>query len=265
VFAKIDAENTFRIHCLGQWRSSQVQVTFSNRDYALPGDLPNRARQFWDEKLARGAQHLFNGALCRLDAFEASSESLQLHLSRTCYRDLLFSNAHATEIIESFGEQALVRALGISVVIETADGFLPLMRRSASLGEGAGKIDVFGGHVHPDEHAKNGAPDIFYAIADETQAELGLRAEQCGEFFCIGLLENWQTRKPELVFETKLKLTMEELRAAASFAKERGEYVEILAVPAGGKQVESFLQQNAPAFASAGLGCLVLLGKLRQW
>lgn len=254
----------FRIHCLGRWAPSQVHIVFSNRDYILPGNLPARAQQFWENAAANRRHHLFNGALCRLDAFEVSEEALQLHLSRTCYRDLLFSNAHVSEIAKKFGEQALARALGISVVIETADGFLPLMRRSASLGEGAGMLDVFGGHIHPVEHARDGVPDVFYAIADEVQTELGLMPDQCDEFSCIGILENLQTRKPEMVFETSIALTMEELRATAAQAKEGAEYVELLAVPAQADEVRKYLQQQWMRFAPSGYGCLALFAVIKS-
>lgn len=261
-------DNIFRIQCLGHWLPSQVRVEFSNRDYVLPGDLPGRAQRFWDEAVATRHDSLFNGMLCRLDAFAASAESLRLDLSRTCYRDLLFSNSHVKEIVQDFGERALVRALGISAVVETADGFLPLMRRSASLGEGAGKIDVFGGHIHPDEHVRPygpGVPDVFLAIADETHNELGIMPDEHGDMSCLGILENWLTRKPELVFAARLPLSMEELRVAAANAEERHEYVELLGVPARGDAVEKLLQQEKASFAPSGYGCLVLFGKLRKW
>lgn len=241
-----------------------MRIDFSNHDYILPGDLPARAQKFWDGLITR-QPGFFNGALCRLESFDVSPARFELRLSRTGYRDLLFSNASTVEIIKDFGEQALARALGISVVIETADGFLPLMKRSASLGEGAGLIDIFGGHVHPDEHRRNNVPDVFYAIADEMNTELAIRSEECNEIVCIGLLENWQARKPELVFETKLSLTISELRFRASHAKERAEYVEILKVPAPPPAVRRFLTQNATHFSPVGYGCLELFGRRRGW
>jgi hypothetical protein len=257
-------DDIFRIHCLGRWLPSQVLSNFSNHNFILPGDLPARAQKFWDELVSR-RPGFFNGALCRLESFDASPAQFELRLSRTCYRDLLFCNEHAAEILKSFGEQSLVRALGISVVIETADGFLPLMKRSEKMGEGPGLIDVFGGHVHPDQHAQHGIPDVFLAMADEMHTELGLLSEHCDGFSCIGLLENWQTRKPELVFEARLRLTLAELHLEATHAKERDEYVEILAMAAKPQESKAFLEHNAKKFTPVGYGCLSLFGMLRKW
>ncbi len=259
-----DSEGIFRIHCHGHWLPSQVRVEFDNRDFELPGDLPDRAQQFW-QKLLTKSPHFFNGALCRLEKYQAKADFLYLHLSRTCYRDLLFCNEHAPEILKDFGEEALVRALGISVIIETADGFLPLMQRSQALGEGAGLIDVFGGHVHPDDHARNGAPDVFHAIADELFTELNLASNDFDGIFCVGLLENWQTRKPELIFETKIKLTFDELREKARQAKEGDEYTGILSVRTNAEEVREVLRRDGKTFTPIGHGSLILLGKLRNW
>lgn len=257
-------DDIFRIHCLGRWLPSQVHIYFSNHDNILPGDLPSRAQKFWDGLIA-SRLGFFNGALCRLEKFEAGSDSLQLHLSRTCYRDLLFCNEHAPEILKDFGEQALVRALGISVIIETADGFLPLMQRSQALGEGPGLIDVFGGHVHPDDHAQNGVPDVFHAIADELYTELNLTSEDFDEIYCVGLLENWQTRKPELIFETKIKMAVDELREKSRHAREGDEYTGILSVRARAEEVREALRRDGKSFTPVGHGSLILLGKLRNW
>jgi len=257
-------EDIFRIQCIGKWPASHVRIEFDNRDFELPGDLPVRAQEFWEQRLTK-FPHFFNGALCRLEKYEATPGSLHLHLSRTCYRDLLFCNERVAEILKDFGEEALIRALGISVIIETADGFLPLMQRSQTLGEGAGLIDVFGGHVHPDDHARNGAPDVFLAIADELHTELNLTPEDFDEIYCAGLLENWQTRKPELIFETKIKLRFDELREKARHAKEGEEYIGILSVHESAEEVREALRRDGKSFTPIGHGSLILLGKLRSW
>jgi hypothetical protein len=139
------------------------------------------------------------------------------------------------------------------------------MKRSEWLGEGAGLLDVFGGHVHPDEHARNGLPNVFFAIADEAHTELALSPQDFESISCIGLLENWQTRKPELVFETKINLTMEELRETATSAKESKEYVEILSVRSSADEVEEMLKQQRASFSPVGYGCLAMFGKLQNW
>ena len=259
------ADDLFRLHCLGRWQPSQVTVDFVHRDHVLPGDLPARAQQYWESTLAPRLPGLFNGALCRLDGFDVDPAKFNLRLSRTNYRDLLYCNAHLAELVAVYGEETMSRALGISVVIETADGFLPLMRRSVGVGESPGTIDVFGGHPHPEHHARNGVPDVFVAIADEMRTELGLLPEAAGEISCIGLLATLHTRKPELVFETRLALSMAELRRAARQAQEAAEYVELLAIPARAGDLEALLTRDKGSFSPSGYGCLVMFGLIRNW
>ncbi len=40
-------------------------------------------------------------------------------------------------------------ALGVGIVVETSDGFVVMMERSNTVAEGAGLIDIPGGHPEP--------------------------------------------------------------------------------------------------------------------
>lgn len=242
----------------------QVQVDYQPTEYILPSDFDRRAMKFWKESTATENRHLFNGALCRLENFSEKNGALQLSLSRTCYRDLLFSNAHIDELLRILGETGPVRALGISVVIETVDGYLPIIRRSQHVGEGAGGLDVIGGHVHPDEHARDGAPDVFVAIADEVNAELGIPFRLLDDFICCGLAENWPHRKPELIFFTALPLTMNELRPLAQNARESAEFTELFAVLAENESLQRFVRENESRLTSSALACLRIYASMKN-
>jgi hypothetical protein len=251
----------FRIHLAGHWSFAQVNIDYQPTEYKFPDVFSRRAEAFWSEILQQGQQRVFNGALCRLENYGAHNGHLQLSFSRTCYRDLLFSNAHTEELIAKLGEVGPVHALGISAVIETADGFLPIIRRSAHVGEGPGALDIIGGHIHPDEHFHGGAPDVFVAIKDEIHAELGVSLDLLGDCICIGLTENFRHRKPELVFLVRLPVTMEQVRQLAQHAPEADEYSELLAIRADQAKVEQFTAENGGNIASATLGCFELYMK----
>jgi hypothetical protein len=158
-----------------------------------------------------------------------------------------------------------VRALGISAVIETVDGFLPLIRRSEHVGEFPGGLDVIGGHAHPDEHLRNGVPDVFFAIADEVHAELGIPNHLLDDFVCCGLAENWPHRKPELAFFLALPLTMEEIRQLAPNAREADEFTELFAVRAEPASLQRFITENAARLTPSALGCLQIFGGMKDW
>jgi hypothetical protein len=255
----------FCIHLSGSWNRSQIQIAYDPTEYILPGEFSRRAVEFWEQRIAGGQQHLFNGALCRLENFREHDGVLHLSLSRTCYRDLLFSNAHTGELLACLGETGPVRALGISAIIETADGYLPFIRRSEHVGEAPGGLDVIGGHVHPDEHAPHGVPDVFYAIQDEMQAEAGLAADWAGDFVCCGLAENRRHRKPELAFFVPLPLTLPELRQLAQNAREGNEYTELLAVRADKADLQKFILEHYSSITPAKHGCLQLYKRLQGW
>jgi len=254
----MDSHEPFLIHLAGSWPRSRVQIDYQPFEYNWPDDFARRAVEFWEQLIAAGQRRIFNGALLRLEKFREHHGKLHLSFSRTCYRDLLFSNAHIQELINVLGETGPVRALGISAIIETADGYLPLIRRSQHVGEGPGGLDVVGGHVHPDEHASNGAPEVFFAITDEIQAELGIPADLLGDFICCGLVENYYHRKPELSFFVALPLTLPELRQLAQNASEREEYTELLAIRAAKPEVKKFISENVDKVTPAARGCLEL-------
>jgi hypothetical protein len=254
----------FRIHHIGNWSRSQVQINYRPAEYILPGDFPRRAMEFWKELTAREDRHLFNGALCRLENFSKKIDALHLSVSRTCYRDLLFSNAHTDELLRALGELGPVRALGISVVIETVDGYLPIIRRSEHVGEGPGGLDVIGGHVHPDEHARDDAPDVFCAIADEVNAELGIPPNLLDNFICCGLAENWPHRKPELIFFLALPLAMNELRPLTQNAREANEFTDLLAVRADKESLQRFVKENESRITASALACLQIYESMKN-
>lgn len=255
----------FRIHLSGFWNSSQLQTTYRPTEYFFSIDFARRAEAYWDELVAEGKRYLFNGALCRLEEFSADNDCLQLSFSRTCYRDLLFSNANTTELIAALGENGPVHALGVSAVIETGDGFLPIIRRSAHVGEGPGALDIIGGHIHPDEHVRDGVPDVFLAIKDEIRAELGVALDLQDGCVCIGLTESFRQRKPELTFFVHLRLTMAEIRRLAQQAPEGDEYAELLAIRADPATIKKFMIDHDNNIASATLGCLELYMKMKGW
>ncbi len=259
------SQESFRIHLSGNWPRPRVHVNYQPIEYTLPGEFARRSLTFWETQLAQPNRRLFNGALCRLENFSQTNGALHLSLSRTCYRDLLFSNANTNELLRALGENGPVRALGISAVIETADGFLPLIRRSEHVGEFPGGLDVVGGHVHPDDHLRNGVPDVFFAIADEVTAELGIPLHLLGNLICCGLGENWRHRKPELAFFLALPLTMKGVQQLAPSAREADEFTELLAVRAEKASLQRFIAENAARITPSAHGCLQIYGRLKNW
>ena len=251
----------FKILCAGTWRPEQVAVHDSARAFVLPQPHADRAEDYWQTLLAVGDKHLFNGQLFRLESLDATSGSLSLHLSRTCYRDQIYSNAHAEQLLGEFGTHSLAHGLGVSALVLTADGYVPVIRRGQHLGEEPGKLDVVGGHAHPDQHIRDGRPDLFRAIVEELETELNLPASELSANVCCGVVENRQIRKPDLVFLTRTRATMGRLENQIAFAAEADEIAELLALAVAPAEITRFLETHQEQLTPSACACLHLLAK----
>lgn len=248
-----DSTSSFRLLCQGRWLPRQVKVTFQDHFHVLPPPHTERAEAFWRELAAGAGNHFHNGELFRLEKISASPEFLEISLTRTCYRDQLYNNAHLHEL----GEAAATRGLGVSAIVVTADGYTPIIRRSMHLGEAPGMLDVIGGHAHPNLHLCDGKPDLFAAIADEVTAELGLKPEDIKVECCNGLIEHPITLKPDIIFLTRITRTMAQLEQLVKQASEAEEFTELLAVRVSA--VAEFMAAHRAELTPPALGCLTIL------
>lgn len=220
--------------------------------------MQNEAAQLWQRAL-ESEKKLFNGPLASLLDSIVQKEMLILTLEQTCFRDQMYSNHKMADWLASGHSHLATRGLGISAVVETADEQILLIRRSEKVDGHAGFLDVIGGHVHPVEHAPDGArPDVFFAIEDEIRCELGVPVEAIAETVCIGLAEDCGWCKPELVFVSKVALPKQHIIACSASAEERFEYSEILAVPANFRGVHAFLENSAMHCTPSAEGSLHL-------
>ena len=233
----------------------------SAQTHIFPGPHAQRAQVYWQELTARGDKHLFNGELFRLEDFTATRERLTLHLGRTCYRDQIYSNAHAEELLRDFGARALAHGLGVSALAITADDYLPIIRRGERLGEEPGKLDVVGGHAHPDRHYINGKADLFRAILEELETELNLSTAAVRTNVCCGLVENLLSGKPDLVFCARLDRTMPEIEKEIAFAAEAYEIAALSAVPLAPAAIQQYLHMQQQAMTPSAHGALQLLAE----
>ena len=152
----------------------------------------------------------------------------------------------------------MASGLGVSALVITADGSLLIIRRGEHLGEEPGKLDVVGGHAHPDRHYKYGRPDFFRAILEELETELNLPAEEVFMNMCCGLVENLSMRKPDLAFLARTRLAKRDIGERIAAAAEADEVAEWLAVPADAVAIGAFANAHESALTPSALACLHL-------
>ena len=112
----------------------------------------------WAERVAANPK-LFNGSKFRLadiDFAPGTSGTVSLKLGLTDYKSFLGSNFSpnaadltAKGIAAKQPRRHLADPLGVGGVTVTSDGYVVLIRRSKSVGEAAGMLDVPGGHPEP--------------------------------------------------------------------------------------------------------------------
>lgn len=242
----------------GFWEKNAVEIIVSGNTLNWPNSFYRQAENFW-QKALKSKTNLFNGRLSSLVSAKTPNGKLILTLGEICYRDQMFSNNMMQVWAPEKKRKYAAHGLGISAIVETVDGHVLMILRSENVSDHENLLDVLGGHVHPQKHALNGStPEVFYAIEDEIHCELGVEFRDITKTVCIGLVENVEWLKPELVFVSNLKLAANEVLDCAKHAEEGFEYTEIESFPATASGVSGFLAAHGHRCTPSAEGCLHL-------
>ena len=253
-------QEPFKILISETFPRQRVKINWDASERVLPLDLQTKIDDFWSTELIH-KPHLFNGDLCRLNHWQKKDDYLILDLGRTNYKEQWYSNAFCREIKEQFGNDSPARALGVSAVLVSSDQQIILLKRSAEVGEDPDKFDVWGGHIHPDEHAINGKPDPFCAIATEILEEANLTLSEDEPLTCIGLIETTTTFKPEMIFRVQIQLRAAEVFKLAK-AYRSSEWSALMSITNRPESLRQFLQEYGEQTSASAYGALWLHGNL---
>ena len=245
----LDDALIFKTLFTGNYSRDDVEIIWEPVPLQLPESMLAEIENYW-QSLPK--QHIFNGALARLDHWAATSVHCQLVLSPSDYRTLLYSNQHIEHIKESWGFKYLSRALGISVVTTSSDNQIIIMKRSANVGEYPNCYDVFGGHV---DIGSNGASCVYDAMAQEIKEEMDLDAADY-DLSLIGLIETTATKKPELVFQAQISKASKDIIKNAKKSKDNIEFSNIYSIFNSPQRLKAFLEENGDSFSPSAFGSL---------
>jgi hypothetical protein len=204
---------------------------------------------------------VFNGDLAGLQSWGTASNCLNLELCLTDYKTFHFAKENPATRRNQIIRYNLACAIGVSVVLKSADDRLLLIERSQTVGESPGLLDVIGGHIDPSLHERNGIPDPFIAISAEIAEETGLEADKQGPATCFGLIEAAPLQKPELLFQMHVQQAAKEI---ISIATERAcsEISQIFAIAANPETVQGFLETEHAQLSPSAYGVLSIYGRL---
>lgn len=224
-------------------------------------DLFMRIEEVWSRKVKEAFEKgrtIFPGPLYRLSSYMVSVGKLVLSLGPTDYREFLGTNVEAGKDPEymktlilrgserSYDTDAFIsNPLAICSVVETSDGKIVAGLRSDKVGEYPRCWHTVGGHPDP-RHYQHKRPDMFDAMAREIESELGIDRNEIEDMRLLGLMRNTRTRKPELLFETRLSIPYNGIKARRG--TERDEHLAIFGVDSIDALID-FLNANQGNFS----------------
>lgn len=196
---------------------TSMSVVFDEKfDAKTPADEDDQEiLATWKERLKRNPL-LFDGMKFRLADFKVDASHVTLHLGLTSYARFLGTNRNANVAFLSSLEKKgldlhndaaafMSNPFGNAALVLTADGCIPLIRRSLKTAEFAGWFDVPGGHPEPHRVGVNNfkhritdaneiVKELFYAITDEIHTELNLPKDRLEEPLFFGIVKHCASR-----------------------------------------------------------------------
>lgn len=215
-------------------------------------------------------RRLFNGKLFSLLGDQMGHGALNLLLGETDYKELVGTNLSLGRGGEGAAGSHQADGLAVSSALLTSDGFLLIGRRSTKVYDGPGKLHVCGGHPDP-EHALSAEEivtsenPLFRAMEKEIGEEFHVTAGQISAIRCLGLIRSAVSGKPEVIFETVLKLTSAEALALQTAAKDKAEHREIHPIPAEQGVLLDYLEKHHGELTVPALAALIFFGARRDF
>jgi 8-oxo-dGTP pyrophosphatase MutT (NUDIX family) len=238
-------------HAAGDWLPDQVRVDQVRGARRIVPEVEKLIDQAWQTALARPGVKLFDGPMCRLERWEVAAGRFQLELSDTSYRTFVGTNLTHPEMAEQYGPDVMANPVGLSPALLTADGFLLLGRRNASVAYYPNRIHPFAGSLEPRDSG-----DVFGAVRRELAEELSLGESDITEIRCTGMAEDRALRQPELLFHAQTFLTRRQIESQVDLGEHHGS----VAVPATPAAVEKFTDD--PELTPIAVASLFLWGRV---
>jgi hypothetical protein len=238
-----------RFQAIGRWEAADVFVRWVPENRTRDPEVEKVVDRTWENARSRPGLKLFDGPMCRLERFTAG-KTLELELSPTSYRIFWGTNLNNSWLAGKYGVASLANAVGLSCALESADGFLMLGQRNASVAYYPSRVHPFAGALEP-----AGKMDVFAETRRELNEELGLGGEDISGLACMAIVEDVSIAQPELVFSAKTTRTRSQLEKNMDAA----EHDSLVAIERTGENVELSLRD--PAMTPVALGTILLWGR----
>lgn len=241
-----------RFHVAGNWAADELIIHRSSTPRPTTSQIESLIDQAWSAALQRPGIKLFNGEMCRLESWRQEEGKLHLTLGHTTYWEFLGTNLAHPEIADAHSPAHLANPVGVSPALLTADNFLMMGRRNASVAYYPNRIHPFAGALDPED------ADPFGAIRRELKEELGFTGADIADIRCTGIAEDLSIRQPELIFYVKSTRSRAQIEAAL----DPTEHDATWHLEARREAVMELLEAPQPEFTPVAIASLVLYSQL---
>jgi hypothetical protein len=183
-----------RFQLVGLWGRGEVACRWVESGYAPTEQVREAVERAWVEASSLPGVNLFDGPMCRLEAYGVAAGRLELSLSRTSYKQFMGTNMRNPQFADELGPEAMANPVGLSSALVSGDGVLLMGQRNDQVAYYPGMVHPFAGALEPNEPV-----DVFNEVQRELGEELLLGAADIAEMWCLGLVEDRLLRQPELV------------------------------------------------------------------
>jgi 8-oxo-dGTP pyrophosphatase MutT (NUDIX family) len=246
------AQPILRFHATGAWPPQVVQIQRVPTTWRSSPEIEEAIDRAWRDATARPGVFLFDGPMCRLEAWEAAPQRLRLALSETTYKRFLGTNLTNPHLADRFGPQILANPVGVSPALLTADDYLMMGRRNASVAYYPDRIHPFAGALDPSD------ADVFAAVRRELKEELAFNDQDISEVLCTGIAEDLSIRQPELIFLARSARSRKEIDSALDHTEHRGTWT----VRADAASLAEVLAERSEIFTPVAVAALLLYGRM---
>jgi 8-oxo-dGTP pyrophosphatase MutT (NUDIX family) len=262
----------FDVSFAHRYRRDQVVVRASSARRTTTPQIEAHITRQWDAERAVAEQTgrtLFNGDLGRLVRAKPGDDALELHIGATTYKEFRGTNVHPDPSARrdrsrpaALDDDRLANPLGISATIITADGLIVLGRRSDRVALHAGYLHTFGGMLEAADCLADGTCDVFDCAIRELCEELPIKPHEIAELVITGLVRDRALAQPELLFDARVTIALEDLKERFESAARDFEHDALEWTRDDAAILPAFILHTRP-IAPIAEAALLLHGRLR--
>ncbi len=259
--------DTFDVMAFGRFPQGRLRVRLDPAPRPTNATIEDLIEAEWTRRTAQAQRSgglLFNGGLFRYvdHAVNGDSDAMTLVVGPSCYRDFVGTNLYNHHRVAELGWERFGNPIGTTATLTTADGCIVYGRRSDRVAYHAGHVHTFGGALEQQDQREDGRINAFDSLLRELREELSLTPDEFDPPVAVGLVRDREILQPELLFESRVRLTYEELIARWKTAESQDEHAELIRLDDAPEAIVPFIQ-TCGKIAPVAVAALLLHGRAR--